>query len=113
MGLNTRGTYVYRSDDGSDYLVSMDDSNAAATGFVAAASPTNDSTPNLPTGYTMRQINCYRSANNGRRRVPCPQPTSTKFVDGGTIDLAEVGVVASQTYVITSAIGEKRRFRTF
>lgn len=112
MALNSRAWFVYRSDDGNDYLVQLDASNGdvAGAGLARAVSPANDATPQLPRRLRPRFVWAENISNGGRRRIVCGQPDAALFQDGGTVTLDEVGDADGAPYTCTGAVGEKRVF---
>lgn len=103
---------VYVSDDGNSYVVTLDASNAAAGGF-AAYDPVGSPHLNLPKGYRMRYIDCFRDATGSRRKIAIAASNNAKFVSGGTISIMDFKAIppADADFQITFAGGEKRRFK--
>lgn len=90
---------VYSSDDGSDYAVKMDKSNAEALGFTAFADG-GDEKP-LPRGTRMRGINVVNE-DGARRFFPVGKADDPNF-DGTNTKVT----IDDTEWYISSVRGEK------
>lgn len=104
----TIGHYKYSSDDGQDYLVRLDDSNAALLGGVAIAP---GSLPSPPNGYDLRYLYVEHPASHQRRKLPAPDSSDGHWTGGSpTVTMhwqeGDAGTVAA---IIRGRVGERRR----
>jgi hypothetical protein len=109
------GTFTYHSDDGNDYRVRIDASNAAVTntGFSGTTGRVN-----LPPGYQMRHVWAVdhdttdgRTPTGARRKIYCGTATATVWTGGDTsIDLPDYSVSPSEVvaWTVESYVGEQR-----
>lgn len=65
---------LYRSDDGTDYAVYMDESNSKAGGFTDAPEITAQRT--LPTGRKMRYVNVQHAKTGTKRKLYLGTPAN-------------------------------------
>jgi len=95
--LGPRHKYIYDSDDGFQYAVTLRQAIADAAGF--AGTTTGDT---YPRGWKMRRV--YGVNQDGQRRyIPCPNPQQNPFATGqGTFS------IDGDVYLITGAHGEHR-----
>jgi len=105
-----RGTFVYRSDDGNDYVVSVDTSNASAGGFTASTGQ-----PNKPLNMKMRHV-LLRHPNTGReRKLWIAQPDNSLYSGSGaataTIEDFSTSPSVQTAYQVKGRIGERRYAR--
>lgn len=102
----TRSTYTYHSDDGTDYIASLDTSNALAAGFTPQAG-----NPNLPRSYHMRYVLGQHPTTGRERKVYVPAPDNAMFVGGtASVTLTDFTTTPSAqvAYAIKGRIGERR-----
>lgn len=123
--------FLYETDvplpdnSGNYYLVlNLDESNSRAVGGIIATQAAIDGSTLLPRDaankVTPRYINLQGVTAAGRpvkRRIVCPNPSNDVWRRGGTLQLSvSTGALAANnenvTFLITSAIGEKRTFFT-
>jgi len=97
--LGPRGFWIYQSDDGSDYVVQLDNSKAGAGGFAPA--PTDAAGGNYIRGWKMRHV--YGEQGDGTRiSLPIASASNSLFRDGGSF------VVSGNSYEVRGRMGEKR-----
>lgn len=109
-------TFVYKDDNATLYLVTIDNSNGqiANSGFTVATQAQIDTLPALPKTLKMRYVNCFEPDTGTKRRLYIGALTSTIWTHavtqvnlrlwGGDIPGAEV------PFSISSRIGEKQRY---
>jgi hypothetical protein len=117
----SKATFIYAGDR-VNRLVSLDESNTRALGFVpaTAAAANTAATGTELTTLTGREryIIVSGKTSAGRpvsRRLVVPDRTNTLFVSGGTIDLpvlvdADNGVVELVEFTVKKSVGEDRSF---
>lgn len=106
-----RSVYTYSSDDGNDYAVSLDSSNALAAGFVAAGAGIN---PNKPRSMHMRYVLARAPGTGRERRIYIPTASNAMYVGGTTtitIESFATTPSALVAHAITGRVGEKRYAR--
>jgi hypothetical protein len=97
------GHYVYTRDDGTDYKIRQDVSNATAVGNVAATTE-----PHLPAGYHPRYIWAEKSTGE-RRKIPVSDVSSDIWTGvTATINLYVEGTAAAVAFDIRGRVGERR-----
>lgn len=116
-------TRQYTADNGATYSIRCDESNANAT---ASAGGTTSppllpiriaNQPYPPAGLKPRYVNAYNSANpNQRRRFKYSTSAQTVLLADGAIISCEdypnagaTGAGVTQTWIVTSPVGEKSR----
>lgn len=110
MGVRTRGLYVYESDDGNSYSVSLADDEGAETGFGWAAATDE---PSIPKGITMRYAILHDPTNPTRQ---VKRAVATVAAARWTAPLAAAVAVdqfndaADVSMMVSSLHGEKRSF---
>lgn len=100
------GTYIYTSDNGSDYLIRMDVSNAAAVGAAPGTGPTNK-----PGRMKPRYLLAKHPTTGRERKIVCPDPTEALWLGtADAISLVDFTTTPSATVVYTALgrIGERR-----
>lgn len=91
--------YTYLSDDGNNYAVVLNTSQAAFGGFTAATAGLGW----LPNRYKMRTVHVV--APSGRRHTfPAHSPGFTPFVDPAGVSISYDG----ETFTGTGSSGERR-----
>jgi len=102
---------IYRSDNGSDYAVRIDESNGELLGF----DDYTDDTPNLPTvkqaGIQMRYISVLSPTFGIKRKLYVGKPNNDYYLAGGVLQLliAVSGVSAAlHPFLILSAFPERK-----
>jgi hypothetical protein len=102
-GLMTK--IVYTSDDGSDYVVKEDASNAAAAG-----NTTTTANPSLPKRHKPRHILAAHPTTGRERAIVIGDPANALWVGGtSTISLPDfAAAMAATTYLVRGRIGERR-----
>jgi len=103
---------VYRSDNGNDYAVRLDESNGELLGF----DDYDDETPALPTikevGIEMRYINVVSPVFGVKRKLYVGKPNNEIYLGGGVLELllAVSGTSAVlHPFIVISAFPEKRK----
>lgn len=108
--------FVYTADNGSQYGVKLDESNAKAAGFPDYAGGAAGSFPQLPRGARMRYANVV--SGQVKRRIYVPSTTAPLWTNPATTvplldfstSAAGVPVTATPvTAVVTSLVGERFR----
>lgn len=99
---------LYRSDDGADYAVSMDESNSIAGGFTDA--PAFVAQKELPKGRKMRYVNVQDPETGVRRKLYLGTPNNP-LKNGGKVSLPLYSAksVAMKDFVVQSYRGEQAR----
>jgi hypothetical protein len=96
----------YISDDGSDYRVKMDSSNATDAGNIAATSSVH-----LPGGYHPRYILATHPTTSRERKIVIGDPANDLWVGGdSSIDLWDftTNPSAHVAHAVLSRVGERR-----
>jgi len=110
------GKFTYTSDDTVDYRIKADSSNMAPASIGGVSNPGR---VNIPHGYFTRHIwvkddadvTGGRTPTQRRRKIICPDPTSTAWVGGATsVSLPDFSVTPSVAvlWTIEGHIGERR-----
>jgi len=102
----TRSTYTYTSDDGADYIATIDSSNALAAGFTPQAG-----NPNLPRSYHMRYVLGQHPTTGRERKVYVPTADHALYVGGTTsVTITDFTTTPSAqvSYAVKGRIGERR-----
>jgi hypothetical protein len=102
-----RGLYVYGSDDGNDYRVKLDASNATAIAAVVS----DGSQPDLPKRTRPRYILAQHPTSGQQRKIIVPDTAALQWpASGGTLSLVDTSVHPSvmTAYVLKGRVGEKR-----
>lgn len=100
------GRFKYISDDGNNYKLKLDSSNATTVGGVAATTEGW-----YQKGWVPRYL-LAENATYGKRKVVCPDPTDAHWVGGtATLALEVVSVATPPTFTISGRFGEKRTNR--
>jgi hypothetical protein len=102
-----RGLYVYTSDDGTDYRLKLDASNATAIAAVAS----DGTQPDLPKRHRARYILAQHPTSGQQRKIVVPDTAAVQWpASGGTLSLVDTSVHPSvmTSYVLKGRIGEKR-----
>jgi hypothetical protein len=99
------GPIKYTSDDGTDYQIRMDSSNAAAVGGVAATTQ-----PQKPGRLHPRYLLARHPTTGRERRITCPDPANALWTGapGAVISLTDYATLAAVNYVVEGRIGERR-----
>lgn len=99
---------LYRSDDGGDYAVMMDESNSQAGGFTDA--PDFVAQKELPKGRTMRYVNVQEPVSGVRRRLYLGTP-GNPLKNGGKVSLPLYSgkTMQMKDFAVQSYRGEKMR----
>lgn len=102
--------FVYRSDNGSDYTVFMDESNAEAMGFPHYQTGT-PAYPPLPSGLQMRFVYCQNNTREDmKRKFYCPTIQALQnFLQTRTVTASPYPGVAPETWSVTTYRGENQR----
>jgi hypothetical protein len=98
--------FTYTSDDGNDYRIAMDASNAAAVSAVANPGPTNK-----PGRLKPRYILCKHPTSGRERAITVTDPSIAVWLGtSDTISLVDVSVFpsVSTAYNVLGRIGERR-----
>ena len=110
MAKRSRSTYVYVSDDGEEYAVTLTDDQFAETGFgwaVAAAQP------DLPKRYKMRYAILHDPADP-TRQVRRPVGTTAAAIWNtplaAAVQLDQWNDTADVAMMVSSLIGERRSY---
>jgi hypothetical protein len=110
------GKFDYVSDDTVTYRIRADSSNMAPASVGGSANPGRVT---LPHGYKVRHVwvkddtdtTGGRTPTQRRRKIICPDPTTTAWVGGATsISLPDFSVTPSVAvlWTIEGRIGERR-----
>lgn len=99
----SRKWMLYESDDGTRYVVEIDEGNGEALGFADYTGGLGESTQLLPKGFQMRYINT-RTATGVRRRFWVGTATTDQYTG-----VAPSVTIDGVTYNVSSTRGEKRR----
>jgi hypothetical protein len=96
---------VYTSDDGVDYVIKQDATNAAAAGNSGGTG-----NPNLPGPYHPRYILAAHPTTGRERKIVIGDPANALWVGGtSTISLPDFGAaMAATTFNVRGRIGERR-----
>lgn len=99
---------LYRSDDGADYAVRMDESNSKAGGFTDA--PALVAQKELPKGRKMRYVNVKHAASGATRRLYLGTPANP-LKNGGSVKLPFYGAKSQSDvdFVVQSFKPEQAR----
>lgn len=97
--LGPRDFFTYVSDDGNEYVVSMDADKALAGGLTPAAPGVAGA--NYIRGWTMRHV-YGQQADGTRCSLPVSGPDNSLYVNGGTFNYN------GNSYTVRGRIGEKR-----
>jgi len=107
----SKKTFVYKSDTGTDYAVTLDESNgellsAGFTDLDDGVGPLNG----LPRNLKMRYVNCINSATGATRKIFIGNKDAALFLQGGIVLLNLIasitGIGALLPFRITLAVGE-------
>lgn len=114
---------IYEDDQGNDWIVRMDESNAEYGGFADYTGGEGEPTNYLPSNITMRYVNWVSNDGKLRRQFPVGTPGDAIFTGGGNLSVAVLQASstlegdnptapATTLYPggITSAVGERRKF---
>lgn len=98
---------VYSSDDGSQYVVTIDENIGEAMSFgdFTDASVTKAA----PDGLKMRTVTFSDSTGKVKGTYPVGSAGTPIFQEGGTIKVARKGSATGVVCAVTGAQGEKRR----
>lgn len=106
---DSRKTMVYTADDGTTvYTVDISENIGEAMGFADFTTSTV-ATP-LPRGYQMRTVTFSDSSGKVKGTYPVGSPTTSIYVEGGTITVARKGKATGVVCQVTGSQGEKKRF---
>jgi hypothetical protein len=94
-----RGLFLYTSDNGKDYQMSMRLVDATATG---QASIPPDTSPDLPRNFVPRHV-WFKGSDGGRRKVNMGDSGNAFYTTGGSFSADGV------TYTASGRVGEKQR----
>lgn len=112
MAIRTRGKYVYQSDDGAAYAVTLADDIAAEPnfGWVAAGAE-----PELPKGHQMRYALLQDPATGQSFQRPIATVGAIAYSDpkANSYAIDQWNDAADVTCIITSVHGEKRLLGTY
>lgn len=96
---------AYHSDDGADYVIKQDTSNATAAGNTTATG-----NPNLPRRYKPRYVLAAHPTTGRERRIVIGDPANALWTaSGGTISLPDFNSsMAATAFLVRGRIGERR-----
>lgn len=84
----SKDDFVYYSDDGKSYAVTLDESNARAMGFEDVKDDgSNVKDGALPKGLKMRYVLFRSEGGKIQRKLYAPKPNSPKYINGGSVTL--------------------------
>lgn len=102
--------FVYTTNNGSEFIVRLDESNAELTG--AGFRDMVDADANLlalPKNVKMRYVNVVNAATNATRKIFCGTSSAAAFLNGGVFLLALITSATAGSLLpfrVLSAVGE-------